>query len=125
MSIPPSIIPAKKRVRRKRRAESPAAEPPPSGNRILSVVRDPSSESPTLVVTLSQPAVDVHLPEGFGVYLGGLVGADNVDVSNPLAVRFIFLEPIDPATQWAVLDPSAWTFADSETLLEPFEGEIG
>jgi hypothetical protein len=77
------------------------------------------------VVTLSAPVTAV-VAGSFQVWMNfEFVTPDSVDVSDPLHPRFAFNLAMDDAESWKVVDPSSWTFADGQPMVEPFEGEVG
>jgi hypothetical protein len=126
MDTSPSFIPARRRVRRKRRAVESTPTPPPVADQILSVVHGISPEQ--IVVTVSSEVVSVQNP-GLGLWVssdggGTWTGADSADASALTTVVFTFGQDVSDATLWHVEDPSVWEMGDSGPLVPPFDGSI-
>jgi hypothetical protein len=127
MNILPSIIPAKRRVRRKRRVVSNTATPV-SGPQILSVT---AGEDPTqMIVTLSVGVQSIaENAEALKVYLPGVywVQPIEVDLAEPgvTTAVVVFAEDVSAATEWVVPAPDVWIFADDAVLELPLSGTVG
>jgi hypothetical protein len=110
----------------RRRRQTPPA-PPITGNRIVSVAHGGAFGDDAIVVTIHgtlssianyELAIEVSDGENWIAPLGG-----NID-GQPV-VFFLFSKDVTDRTQWRVVHPEEWVFADGQPMEEPFEGEIG
>jgi hypothetical protein len=125
MNTPISIIPAKPRVRRKRRAVASAPTPPPvTPDQILSVVLDGShgciATLSTTIGAIVDPSEAMWLTVDTGFWIAA-IGADIVDDTH---VRFAFGDDVSACLMWHIEDPAAWQWLDGGGMNPPLDGEI-
>jgi hypothetical protein len=121
----PSIIPAKRRVHRKRRVVASASPAPVMGPRIVSVSHGEAETQ--LVVTLSEPLSGINENvSALSVYLPGVywLQAHETDLQDPVTVLFNFDESVASATEWVVPGPDVWVFVSGEMLQLPLSGVV-
>jgi hypothetical protein len=123
--IPPTITPAPRRVRRKRRSSPTAAAPPGPPNEITDWSDPFSGPDNTLTVTVqgTVTAIDVGGFEGHQSS-DGWFPITSVDLSDPPRVRFVFGRDMTGSDAWRVPDASKWHFADGQPLVGPTSGDF-
>ena len=128
MRVPPSIIPAKRRVRRKRHGVAPVSPPPPppppAPDSIVSVVHDGTM---AVVVETSSPVDSLGGPDALWITADGgatLIMPTNAELPDSTHVRLIFDVDVSACTAWHVEEPSMWEWLDLGPMNPPFDGGI-
>jgi hypothetical protein len=123
MSTPLTIVPAKRRVRRKRRTQATA--PPPPINTIDRVTVQSDGKTLDLYFTAGTVLTGVgDVNNGFFVnYSGGQTSAPTASVLGPAHIRMILSDAIDDPSTWEVEDPDLFSFATG-VFAGPFSGDV-
>jgi hypothetical protein len=121
--LPPSIIPLKRRVHRKRRRVVSAR---PMGNRILNVRHGGTHGDDAIVVTVQGTVTSLEdFSQALLVMMGGsgyLPIGGNFDQLPE--VLLLFGMDVTASTTWSVPSVDVWHFEDGQPLQAPLSGEI-
>jgi hypothetical protein len=124
MSLPISVIPAKRRVHRKRRGVASTTSPPGSNDHVVSVVIEGTN---LVIVTVAADVVGIgNAADAMWVRPVGepFVTPVSWELLEPRRVQLIYEDDISACTLWMVGEPGTWQWADGEATVAPFEGSM-